>query len=254
MGPASLLLLAALAAPTTKVAVTEIEAGVGAAPKVAHLVTNLVTSELRQNSGLAVTSQEDIQNLLGFQKQKQLLSCSDVSCLAEVGGALGVDQMVMGSISALGTSYVLVLRAIDVRHAKVIRDVERRLRNATPDALLDVIPKAVAALYPKGAGTAPVASVSEITAAPPRAASPAPWWIAGAGAVALGVGLGMFLQARGGWGIAGGTGNYDYATATGANARGYVGQGIALGSAVAIVGGLAWGLLRPPPPQPQALP
>ncbi len=244
--PLLLTLLLAAAHPT-KVAVTEIEAGVGVEPKVAHLVTAMVTSELRQNPALVVTSQDDIQNLLGFEKQKQMLACADVSCLAEVGGALGVDQMVSGSLSALGKSYVLLLRAIDVHHAHVLRDVERRLRNANPDALLDVIPKAVTALYPREGAPAPVASVSEITVPKP---SSAPYWLAGAGAAGLAAGLGLFLQVRAGVGV---SPNY-YAenpwAGARANLRGDVGEGIAIAGGVALISGLAWAALRPAEERP----
>ncbi|HUB06726.1 MAG TPA: hypothetical protein VMB50_06985, partial [Myxococcales bacterium] len=191
--PASLLLFLALTAPpTVKVAVQDLEAGLGADPKLVHLVTTLTVSELRKLPGLAVTSRQDIENLLGFAKERQMLQCSEASCLAEIGGALGVDQMVTGSLSRLGDSLVLVLRAVDVHKARVLHDVTRRVAADKPDAVLDLLPGAVAELYP-GRAPPPPAPVAAITASPPPARhhrSAAPWWLAGAGAVVTLVGLG----------------------------------------------------------------
>ena len=251
------LAAALLAAPKpTKLAVSEVEAGPDTDPKLAHFVTTLVTSALRERPSLAVTSQEDIKNLLGFQRQKDLLGCAEASCLAEVGGALGVDQMVNGSLAKIGDSLVLVLRVIDVHHGQVLRDVTRRLRNASQDALLDALPGAVEQLYPglrpghrapsaatigRGAGAAP-ALLDPLVASRRGRRRPRP--------SRCGVMLAVAAAASSGSrGVVGGT---DYTTSWSAaqtlNTVGYVGQGLAIAGVVTLlVPAQGWGLLRPAP-------
>ncbi len=239
-------LLLALTTQSTKVAVYEVDVGPGADAKVAHLVTTLVASELRKLPSLTVTSQEDIKNLLGLNRQRQQLQCADASCLAEIGGALGVDQMITGSLSKLGESQVIVLRVVDVRHAQVLRDVNRRIQEPKEDTILDVLPGMVAELYPT-AVPVPVAAVTP----PPevkrqvRHRTTAPWWLAGAGLVVAIAGATM-------------TGA-EYSAAnpqtTGQVTRygigwsqaqvGIAGEAITAVGAAALLGGLGWGLFRP---------
>jgi hypothetical protein len=228
----------------TKVAVSELEAGVRADPKVSHLVTTLITAELRRRPALTVTSQDDIKALLGYERQKALLGCTDASCLAEIGGALGVDQMVTGSLSGFGDSLVLVVRVVDVHKGLVLRDATRRLPAAAENALLDAIPGLAAELYPSAlpaAATAAISPVATVQASPSR--SSAPWWLVGTGAVVAVVGGTLTA--------------YEFATtspqptlsqAQTANTFGYVGQS-ALGVGLAVlISGTLWALLRPAAP------
>jgi hypothetical protein len=245
------LLLAAAPRPT-KVAVQELEAGLGTDPKLAHLVTTLTVSELRKLSGLTVTSQEDIKNLLGFAKQREMLQCSDAACLAEIGGALGVDQMVTGSLSRLGQSLVLVLRAVDVHKAQVLHDVTRRAIGAQQERLLDLLPGAVAELYPGHAPALASAPAAAVTGSVPQARhrSSAPWWLAGAGAVVAVAGVviaSVEYAAANPQGHPSGVTTYSipYSQAeigTGGEVIGGVGLAV-------LAGGIAWAVLRSSSPQ-----
>jgi len=42
--------------------------------------------------------------MLAFEKQRQMLGCADSGCIAEIGGALGVDYLVSGKVSRLAAS------------------------------------------------------------------------------------------------------------------------------------------------------
>ena len=203
---------------------------------------SLVTSQLRQRGDLSVTSQEDIKNLLGFEKQKQMLNCVETSCLAEVGGALGVDQMVTGSLNKIGVSYVLVLRAVDVKHAQVIHDFTRRVQGS-PDALLDApsprpsrpsIRRRAVARDSGGAqrGPAERPPFRRGEATPPG----------GSRASVVGSRSSGRRPSSGSWPPPGGKAT-TYAAVNTADQIGYVGQGALIGGAVAGVAGLTWGLL-----------
>ena len=234
-----------LAAPKPiKVAVSEVEAGPSVDPKLAHFVSTLVTSELRRRPALAVTSQEDVRNLLGFERQKSLLGCVETSCLAEIGGALGVEQIVTGSMAKIGESIVLVLRVVDVRHGTVLRDVTRRLRKASQDTLLDALPSAVAQLYP---GVEPAPQSLTLEAPLPVAhRSSAPWWLAGAGGVVGLVGgvlwLGAAHAAHAQTSADGTTYSISWSQAQKDNAVGYLGQGAVIAGVTALAAGIIWGV------------
>ncbi len=251
-------------APTTKrrlkVAVSELEAGLRADPKLSHLITGLITAELRRRPALAVTSQDDIKALLGFERQKALLGCTDASCLAEIGGALGVDQMLTGSLSRAGESLVLLVRLVDVHKGIALRDLTRRFPSASEDALLDAIPGVAAGLYPNllpEVAPGAISTAAGAEAAPPR--SSAPWWLLGTGAVVAALGGGAtgyeFATRKSSSPAPGGLTTYPVTanTAQTANTVGYVGQSaIGVGAAVAVAGAL-WVLLRPAAP-PEATP
>jgi len=249
--PLGVALLFALSAHPTKVALNDVEVGPGADAQIAHLVTTLVASELRKLPALSVTSQEDIKNLLGFDRERQLLQCAEASCLAEIGGALGVDQMVTGSLSKLGDSQIIVLRVIDVHRAKVLRDVNRRIQDPKPDAILDVLPGMVAELFGKAAPATPTAPAAAVSPPPqvekeaPRHRTLAPWWLAGAG---LAVGIAGLTMA----GVEDANAN---AQTSGGITRygipwsqaqvGIAGEVLTGVGAAVLLGGLGWGMFRP---------
>jgi hypothetical protein len=249
-------LLLALTAHSTKVAVYEVEVGPGADPKVAHLVTTLVASELRKLPSLSVTSQEDIQNLLGLNRQRQLLQCADASCLAEIGGALGVDQMVTGSLSKLGESQVIVLRVVDVRRAQVLRDVNRRIQEPKPDAILDVLPAMVAELYPNAVPRPEAAPVAAVTAAAPAEVhhrTTAPWWLAGAGLVVAITGATMAgVEYAAADPSKNSSGVTTYGITYSQAGIGIAGEVVTVVGAAALLGGLGWGIFRPSPSEAPA--
>lgn len=65
-----------------------------------------VAQELR-NAGVKVVSSRDIETMLGAERQKQMLGCSDEAsaCLAELSAALGADYTVTGDVSKVAGDY-----------------------------------------------------------------------------------------------------------------------------------------------------
>jgi hypothetical protein len=51
-----------------------------------------------------VITSEAIRDMLAFEKQRQMLGCTEAGCIAELGGALGVDYLVSGKVSRLAAS------------------------------------------------------------------------------------------------------------------------------------------------------
>jgi hypothetical protein len=180
LGIVSAALLALLtAAGPQRVAVMDIQAREGVTKGVAQIVTDAIVADLRKGAPtLGLIASEDLRNLVGFQAQRERLGCQDTACLAEIGGALGVDELVVGSLAKLGTSYILDVRLIDARRAKVIAEANERLKNGTADDLLGAADRAVNRLLgpilglPPGE-SAPTASLTEPASSPSHPRVPA---------------------------------------------------------------------------------
>ena len=115
--------------------------------------------------------------MLTFHKTKQQLGCDDTACLAEIGGALGADQLVTANLARFGEAYVLTLRLIDVRHAQVIRDASEQSGTAAEELALALVAKGVEELFPNAPApglvpstNAAAAEVGTSVAAPPKKA------------------------------------------------------------------------------------
>ncbi|MCB9789004.1 MAG: hypothetical protein H6744_20185 [Deltaproteobacteria bacterium] len=112
----------------TKVAVIDL-ASHGVAPQLGENLTQLLSLELKKSEGLSVISRDEIQTLLRFEAEKQILKCtSDTSCLVEIGGALGVDYLVSGSVGLLGDAFVITLKLMDVHEAVVVSRASESFR------------------------------------------------------------------------------------------------------------------------------
>lgn len=103
---------------TLKIALMDLQ-GLGLTPESAKSLTQVLGGSLKQVKGADVITQEDIKSMLQLEAQKQVLGCDDMSCMAEIGGALGVDRMITGSVGLMENRYVVSLRLIDPRAGKV---------------------------------------------------------------------------------------------------------------------------------------
>lgn len=135
-------------ASTIKIAVYEFGAR-GVQPRVARIVTDAVVVELRKVQQLDVIGMDEIKDMLSHEANKQMLGCDDDSCLAEIAGALGVDELVTGSVSLIGDTSLLNTRRIHLRTARVVHSYEQRLTPKAGEEFLAVVGAAVAALYPE---------------------------------------------------------------------------------------------------------
>lgn len=93
----------------------------GVDEKVAANLTQLLSAAIKRVEGASVISRDDLVAILSLDKLNQMIGeeC-DTSCVAELGGALGVDKLISGSVGTLGESYFISLRMIDP--TKVVTD------------------------------------------------------------------------------------------------------------------------------------
>jgi TolB-like protein len=112
-----------IGAEGTSAAVLDLE-GHGVEAATAANLTDLLSLELKKFKGLSVVSRSEIQAMLQYQTDKMVLQCSsDTSCLIEIGGALGVDYLVSGSIGRLGGALVVNLKLLSIHEARVTNRV-----------------------------------------------------------------------------------------------------------------------------------
>ena len=107
--------------PACSIAVLDLENGEGVSKERASALTDVVTQELMQRSGCSVLSRSDIRAMLSFEAEKQLMGCENDSCMAELGGALGVENLITGKISKINDSSLISLRETALKTSKVLR-------------------------------------------------------------------------------------------------------------------------------------
>jgi hypothetical protein len=118
-------------------------------PLIGRIVTDAVVAELRKLEGVTVTSMDEVNAMLDHEAQKQIMGCEDESCLAEIAAALGVDEIVIGSIARVGEGTVFGLKRIDQREAKTKGGVNKRLEAASGEETLAVVGPAIEELFPE---------------------------------------------------------------------------------------------------------
>ncbi|MDX2011269.1 MAG: hypothetical protein SFW67_13805 [Myxococcaceae bacterium] len=125
--------------------------------------------------GLAkVTTRNDVIAMLGLERQRQLLGCSEGSnCTAELAGALGAEGIVRGEVAKLGDVYQLNVKVLSSSGAPLYSTLRRV---GSEEALLrevdGVAREALASLRFKLRGIAPPEPVG-------------PWVLVGVGGAVL---------------------------------------------------------------------
>lgn len=61
---------------------------------------------------LKVSTARDIATVLGVQRQKELLGCTESGCFTELAGALGADGIVVGDVGKIGDEYALNVKVL----------------------------------------------------------------------------------------------------------------------------------------------
>ena len=88
----------------------------------ALVLDQMILSQLHAAIGktVRVVGKADIDALLGFEKTKDAVGCTESTCAAEVAGALGVDSIITGTIGNIGKKSVLSISWIGQRDARPI--------------------------------------------------------------------------------------------------------------------------------------
>jgi len=96
---------------------------------IAATLTELVINEASKLAGYQVIGKREIATMIDLETEKQMMGCAeDVSCVAEIAGALGVDEILTGGIGRLGEIYLVSLKLIDQHNASVVARSQRKLK------------------------------------------------------------------------------------------------------------------------------
>lgn len=112
----------------------------------ARALTEIMLAESSTVRGLTVVSPSDFNAVLGLERQKDLLGCQeDLVCVAEIAGALGVDGMLIASVSAVGEVYIVTFKIVDVGRVRVLLRSKAKAKGGT-EVLIEVFEEAVPAI------------------------------------------------------------------------------------------------------------
>lgn len=231
LGAALLLLLLPLAAQAEKrpkMVVLSVRPIDDAVRTPAQVLTEMIATDLSKTGRFELISESEIGSMIGFERQKALLGCTETSCLAEIGGALGCDYLLIGTLGSLGEQMRLDLKIADARRNKIVAregalvasagQLASVQRAALQSVLSQLGGAPVPAAHPDSgieargtkSGVAPyvllgvgaagllggaalaaqtLSSKTELTYAEANTRASAGLWIGGAGAVAMVVGL-----------------------------------------------------------------
>ena len=182
-----MLLLAVLLAAPPSIAVLDVRMAAGVDPALGPYLAQVLAQEVEARTHVAPLVSADITAMLGFERNKRMLGCSDEDsqCLAEITGALGVQQVLASSLAIAGGRYLVSLSLLDARRG---RSIKRSAQNAALDneALVRVLRRSAWEIFGGAEPAAEVATPAPQAATSSRGPSRRTWaLIAGGGAVAL---------------------------------------------------------------------
>jgi len=178
----------------TKIAILELKAERGLDEGLVKLLNELLLTEFGRSGEYEVIGGSDLASLLQLEEKKQMMSCDDIGCLSELGGALGVDKLAAANIGKIGSYYLVNVKIINVREAKVerrvsynVQGIEDKLIRAITASVKELITGKPAELKDNKAAAGPAAAGVEGKLEPQAGSDPYSLW----GHVAFWGGVGM---------------------------------------------------------------
>jgi len=110
------------------------------------MLENIILAELYKYKKFNVISKSDVEKILNAEEFKQMIECSDNSCLMEISGALGAEILVSGDIGQIGKVSQLSLKMLNnqdgtvySRVSRTIQGVEETLIPETKSSVMELI-------------------------------------------------------------------------------------------------------------------
>ncbi len=113
------------------------------------IITDSLLAEVRKIEGISAIGMDEITAMISLEAQKQMMGCDETdSCLAEIAGALGVDEILTGRISELASGRNIALKRVSQTQARVLTSFDERLQPNDGEEFLAAIGPAVKDLFP----------------------------------------------------------------------------------------------------------
>ena len=123
------------AALDQKIAVWRFDA-LGIEPELVARLETLFRMELARLSKLPLPTRRDIERAVTSEQQQ---CTGEEKCLAAIGRKVGVDLVITGTVGAMGSSYILNIKAVDVATQKQVKRIESDPLRGSPDDLIEGI-------------------------------------------------------------------------------------------------------------------
>lgn len=145
-------------------------------PKLMEGLSALLASEVSNRPDFQVLGSADLRAMIGFDRERQLLGCTENSCMAEIGGALGVDYLLTSEGTKIGSTWALTFALLDVNRARSVKRISKRTNSE--DKLIDVavegVQELLQALSASGGELLAAAPAPAVSASPAAKAAVAP--------------------------------------------------------------------------------
>jgi TolB-like protein len=122
---ALVLSVLAAAAPSglPVVAVWDVKPIEGVTDAAATILSDLIGTELAESGRVTVMARNDLIGVLGYQKYRQSMGCTEQECMAGVGGQTGAAYVLSGQVGKLGSQYRLSLVLMDAKKGEAVSRV-----------------------------------------------------------------------------------------------------------------------------------
>jgi hypothetical protein len=119
-------------------------------PRELAVLSQALVTEVRKLEGIGAIGMVEIRAMLAQEYRREMLGCAvDEQCLAEIAGALGVDELVSSQLVVQEGTTTFTVSRIDMRTAKVAHSTQKRLtRRKSGEESLGAVGEIVETLYP----------------------------------------------------------------------------------------------------------
>lgn len=93
----------------------------------ADSLLDFFAQRLDRTGAWKVTTSTQIEQVLGFDRQRQLLGCEASKCIAEIAGALGSEALVTGNIGKVGSAYTVNLKLLNAQNGSTLAAMSDRV-------------------------------------------------------------------------------------------------------------------------------
>jgi hypothetical protein len=124
--------------PAHRLAVLDFSLAGSAHPDLARVLADAASVGAAASPEYQVLSQGEVVALLGLERTRQMLGCSDdQGCMTELAGALDSDRLLSGSLTILDRTALLSVKLIDVKKSRTLARVSGTLLDASEKELVD---------------------------------------------------------------------------------------------------------------------
>ncbi len=107
-----------LHAEKTRVAVMDLQVKSGVDVEMAGILGDSLRASIYKADIFELMNREDMVAILDEVKFQMSGACESTSCIVEMGGALGVEKIISGSIGLIGERYSVTIKLVDIATAR----------------------------------------------------------------------------------------------------------------------------------------